>query len=253
MTDFFSDLDNTLIYSHRHKPTTESVVVEYLNGRVQSFMTKKSFDFFKNCREVRLIPTTSRTYAQYERLYNTFSKFGCKYALLCNGGILLENGRIDAEWLDETRRTAGSELLSLREAEEKIYDMLPEQHIHTAENIMLYVKNDRPAEFASRLGKILEKSDLYIYCDSHKVYCFPKSINKGNAIKRFSRRFNISETVSAGDGPQDISMLNASDTAILTPETADFINGAKKVKVWDKKQAFADYICDTLSELLVTH
>ena len=37
---FFCDLDHTLIYSHRVALGEEKVVVEYLNGKEQSFMTR---------------------------------------------------------------------------------------------------------------------------------------------------------------------------------------------------------------------
>ena len=52
------------------------------------------------------------------RLSETFARFGCRYALVCNGGILLDNNEIDLEWLSETKRIAGDELSDLKEASE---------------------------------------------------------------------------------------------------------------------------------------
>lgn len=228
----------------------DRVVVEYLNGKSQSFMTKKSFDFFLNCNAVRLIPTTSRTYEQYKRLSETFSKFGCEYALLCNGGILLKNGQIDVKWLAETKRLAGSELQCLQEAEKIIRSMLPEQNIHTVENIMVYAKNDCPDTFASYLGKFFGKADIDIYYDSHKVYCFPASINKGAAIKRFSELVKTSGTVAAGDSRADLPMFDVSDIAILPSGMVGFIQNTTK-RVWSEEGNFSDYICDVLSDILI--
>lgn len=89
MTYFFSDLDNTLVYSHRVLLPGERIAVEYLNDHIQSYMTKKTYDFFSKSNGVFLIPATTRTCEQYARLSETFARFGCRYALVCNGGILL--------------------------------------------------------------------------------------------------------------------------------------------------------------------
>ena len=61
MTYFFSDLDNTLVYSHRVSLPGERIAVEYLNDHIQSYMTKKTYDFFSKSIGVFLIPTTTRT------------------------------------------------------------------------------------------------------------------------------------------------------------------------------------------------
>ena len=47
MTYFFSDLDNTLVYSHRVSLPGERIAVEYLNDHIQSYMTKKTYDFLQ--------------------------------------------------------------------------------------------------------------------------------------------------------------------------------------------------------------
>lgn len=57
MTYFFSDLDNTLVYSHRVSLPGERIAVEYLNDHIQSYMTKKTYDFFSKSNGVFLIPT----------------------------------------------------------------------------------------------------------------------------------------------------------------------------------------------------
>lgn len=51
MTYFFSDLDNTLVYSHRVSLPGERIAVEYLNDHIQSYMTKKTYDFSVNLME----------------------------------------------------------------------------------------------------------------------------------------------------------------------------------------------------------
>ena len=42
---FLSDLDNTLLYSYKHR-ATDDVCIEYNKGKEQGFMTSYSFDLF---------------------------------------------------------------------------------------------------------------------------------------------------------------------------------------------------------------
>lgn len=249
MTYFFSDLDNTLVYSHRVSLPGERVVVEYLNDRIQSYMTKKTYDFFSESNGVLLIPTTTRTCEQYARLSETFAEFGCRYALVCNGGILLDNNEIDSEWLSETKRIAGDELSDLKEASELSLRFFQKESIHYANDIMLYAKSDTPALDAAKLTSALNTKSLNVFYDSRKVYCIPASINKGNAMKRFSNRMGITQTIAAGDSIPDISMLGISDLAILPYNLSNSVKHVRK-HVAKNSQCFSDYICDVLSEIV---
>lgn len=249
MTYFFSDLDNTLVYSHRVSLPGERIAVEYLNDHIQSYMTKKTYDFFSKSIGVFLIPTTTRTCEQYARLSETFARFGCRYALVCNGGILLDNNEIDLEWLSETKRIAGDELSDLKEASELFLRLFQKENIHYVNDIMLYAKTDTPALDAVRLTSILNTKSLNVYFDSRKVYCIPASINKGNAMKRFSNRMGITRTIAAGDSIPDIPMLGISDLAILPYNLSNSVEHVRK-NVAENSQCFSDYICDVLSEIV---
>ncbi len=144
MIDFFSDLDNTFVYSHRVSLPGQRVAVEYLNNCVQSYMTQKSFNFLTTQDKIRLIPVTTRTCEQYARLSETFMGFGCQYALVCNGGILLHNNKVDPRWIAETRLIAEDGVSWLLEAEKFIRLELSVQNIHEAEGIMIYARVDAP-------------------------------------------------------------------------------------------------------------
>lgn len=249
MTCFFSDLDNTLVYSHRASLPGERIVVEYLHDHIQSYMTKKTYDFFSESNGVLLVPTTTRTCEQYARLSETFTKFGCRYALVCNGGILLDNNEIDSEWLSETKRIAGDELSYLKEASESSLSLFQKESIHYANDIMLYAKTDSPASDAARLTSKLNTKSLNVYYDSRKVYCIPASINKGNAMKRLSNRMGITQTIAAGDGIPDISMLRIANLAILPHNLLDAVEHKQKY-IAENSHCFSDYICDVLSEIV---
>lgn len=249
MTYFFSDLDNTLVYSHRVSLPGERIVVEYLNDCIQSYMTKKTYDFLSESNGIFLIPTTTRTCEQYARLSETFAKFGCRYALVCNGGILLDNNEIDLEWLSETKRIAGDELSALNDARDIFLRFFPKESIHYANDIMLYAKTDTPALDAARLTSILNTKSLNVYYDSRKVYCIPASITKGTAMKRFSNRMGITRTIAAGDSIPDIPMLRISDLTILPYNLSNSVEHMQKY-VAENSQCFSDYICDVLSGMV---
>lgn len=249
MTYFFSDLDNTLVYSHRVSLPGERIAVEYLNDHIQSYMTKKTYDFFSKSNGVFLIPTTTRTCEQYARLSETFARFGCRYALVCNGGILLDNNEFDLEWLSETKRIAGDELSALNDARDIFLRFFPKESIHYANDIMLYAKTGTPALDAARLTSILNTKSLNVYYDSRKVYCIPASITKGTAMKRFSNRMGITRTIAAGDSIPDIPMLRISDLAILPYNLSNSVEHVQKY-VAENSQCFSDYICDVLSGMV---
>lgn len=247
---FFSDLDNTLIYSHRTPPPGEIVAVEFLNGHVQSYMTQKTYEFLAKSNEVLLVPTTTRTTTQYARLADTFNKFGCRYALVCNGGVLLINNMVDPEWITETKRIAGAELAFLNEAEKKLLTYFPEHYVHSVDGIMLYAKTDSPATDADRLSSTVDTRKISIYYDSRKVYFIPSSINKGNAIRRFLSRISSSWTIAAGDSEMDVPMLNAVDTAILPHSLSEAIESNSKY-VAGPSACLSDYICDVIKDFVV--
>ena len=68
MWTWFSDLDNTLIYSHRTTFTSEKIIAEWLNGKEQSYITKETYSFMKNM-ECNFVPVTTRSIEQYKRIY----------------------------------------------------------------------------------------------------------------------------------------------------------------------------------------
>lgn len=249
MINFFSDLDNTFVYSHRVSLPGQRVAVEYLNNRVQSYMTQKSFNFLTTQDKIRLIPVTTRTCEQYARLSETFTGFGCQYALVCNGGILLHNNKVDPQWIAETRLIAEDGVSWLLEAEKFIRLELSVQNIHKAEGIMIYARVDEPPLAASRLSQAFKGSKLTIYFDSRKVYCIPSAINKGAALKRFSAIEGISWSVAAGDSIPDLPMLEAADAAILPSGLSHMVMNPRK-RVFRGSHCFSDFICDELSDLL---
>lgn len=103
---FFADMDNTLIYSYKRDIGSDKIGVEFYPEKNQmiSYMTKTSWKLLqKVAHKLLFIPTTTRTIEQYQRINLGFVPL---YALVCNGGILLENGQENMRWYADSRELA---------------------------------------------------------------------------------------------------------------------------------------------------
>ena len=107
---FFTDLDNTLIYSHRHQLPENKVPVEWIGEKTQSFMTQRAYSYFSSLSDLEIIPVTTRSVEQYMRLQNLATRFGCRYALVCNGAVLIKDGVVDETWMRESQKIADGEM-----------------------------------------------------------------------------------------------------------------------------------------------
>lgn len=246
MINLFIDLDSTLIYSHRHKFSGEELVpAEYIDGKLQSYVTRKTFGFLSEHREINVIPVTARAEIQYSRLREVLGKFNSRYAVICRGAVLLKDGEPDEKWLAETLSSAKNEIAELAKAEKWYREHFDSENIHITENILMYARAENPEQAAQELKSAVDTSLLNVHYDSRKVYCIPVSINKGTAVRRFTEYTGLSVDAAAGDDIPDVPMLEEAKTAILPPWLADKVTGPEKV-IWDEKGCFSDFICDSL-------
>ena len=180
--------------------------MELLNGKEQSYMTGFTFTFLRDTDWISLIPVTTRSQAQYQRLLFP-EALRVKYALVCNGGKLLINGAEDREWSDATLNGVTDDLPDL----EKLSDMLHrlcKHEVRCPEAYYHYTKADSPEEICNALRSEYPKDNILIEHDHSKVYLFPQKINKGAAVRRFSKKYGTAFSVGAGDSSLDIPMLN---------------------------------------------
>ena len=245
---FFCDLDHTLIYSHRISLELEKVPVEYLNGKEQSFMTQSAYDFFCNQNSCQLVPVTTRSKAQYTRIPVLQNEIRCKYALVCNGGVLLVDGIEDAAWYSESLSMIADELPELKTVRELVQHMSPGSTIHDVSGLYFYLKHNTPALFAEELKRIAQSRNIRILYDRHKVYCLPVTLNKGTAVDRFAERFGSARTIAAGDSEFDISMLVRADTRIAPSDLGQHLPEDGTILISDS--VFSDGICNYLNTIV---
>lgn len=218
MIIFNSDLDNTIIYSYKHNIGYNKVCVEMYKDRNVSFMTKLSYDLLKIISEKLLfVPTTTRTIEQYNRIDLGIGKI--KYALVCNGGILLENGFKNKEWYKDSLDLISDCTQELEKAEKILNnDIFVNFEVRNIENLFVFTKSDLPDESIKNLKNIIDLSIIDLFQNGNKIYAIPKKLNKGNALIRFKEKINGTFTFASGDSEFDISMVRAADFGIVPNE-----------------------------------
>lgn len=247
MKIFFTDLDNTLIFSHRRELTEDKIAVEWLKCREQSYMTRNSYKYLTSLSDIEIIPVTTRTVEQFMRLEGLIKKLHCRYALVCNGGLLFKDGKPDSQWLDESRKLAADELPELEKCRQLLTEKCEGNAVKTGENLMYYAVSDSSAELYEFMLTQINTDKIDIFYDSRKVFCIPKSLRKGCAVERMKKRFSNCFSISAGDSEADISMLEAVDLCIPYPDITDKVNG--NIANVNTTLLFPDAICEVLKKL----
>lgn len=244
---FHSDLDNTLIYSYRHDIGPEKKCVELYQGKELSFMKPEWIETIRRIRKkILFIPTTTRTLEQYRRIDMGIGV--PEFALVCNGGILLRNGKTDDSWYRESLRLisdAGEEL-------DKAVQFLtadPERNfeVRFIERLFVFTKSGKPEESVLRLKERLDGKKVDVFQNGVKVYVVPKGLDKGTGIIRLRKALGAEHSIAAGDSEFDKSMLLAADAG-MCPEGL-FLE--KQKSIWNfPESVFTDKMLNTLEELL---
>jgi len=226
---FASDLDQTLIYSHRtfiSQEIEEQIrPVEKLDDRFISFMTQNALGKLREISQrVLFVPVTTRTKLQYQRI--NFPEYGIvhQYAVTGNGGTIFYKGQEDKDWAQC--------VLAGRDNCLDVMDLL-----HKFNEI------SHPAWVIPESGKLAD--DLFYYClierekvplvelaafkiwasennwelsvQGRKLYLVPLNVNKKAAIQYIKEKERMSCVVAAGDSLLDLDMLRAADQAIAPP------------------------------------
>lgn len=226
---FFTDIDNTLIFSEKRKPK-DSICVEYKDNQPLTFMSKKAIELYKElCRKITVVPVTTRSTEQFMRIKNIKDT---KYAITANGARLLVNGKEDKEWADYFISYANSFKSVFDKCNNVLKDNFPKCCVRMADSIFMYSRLDENTHKAFIILSELCKNDDVNINESHgKIYIIPKKIGKDNAIKYFCKKYNIkNKTISAGDSLMDMNMLLLTDIAIaMCGELEERLKGYKNI------------------------
>ena len=247
MAVLFSDLDNTVIYSHRRRVGEPKIWVEERRGAPQSFMTEYTLSYLKKQRWLKVIPVTTRTFVQYARLEKLARALGWDTALICNGAVLLRDGKEDLSWREESLRCSAQDRPAFLSALQFIYSKTAPASVTAVEPFLFYVKTDEPERVCESLTKKADPSHLSVYRDSRKVYCIPNSLSKGNAVRRYIRTYGVDLSIAAGDSTFDISMLSQTDICLCLEDISAFAGAERRIVC--SGPVFSNEICDRLEQL----
>ena len=214
MIVFHADLDNTLIFSYKHEIGKEKRSVEMYQGREVSFITEKTLELLREIKEKALVvPTTTRTIQQYERIQLGIGAI--KYALVCNGGILLPEGKEVPSWYQSSLElTAGSRGMLARAT--AILEREPQRslEVRVIRELFVFTKCQNAKGAVKHLKEELDTSLVDVFCQGEKIYVIPKVLSKGMAVRRFREYTHGDTVIAAGDSSFDISMFQEADIGI---------------------------------------
>jgi len=210
-----TDLDNTIIYSYKHDIGNEKMNVEIYKEREISFISNHTYELLKKVNEEFLIiPTSTRTIEQYERIDLKIGTF--KYALVCNGSVLLVDGKKDKDWYEESLRLAKPSNLEVKKALEYLEnDKRRTFELRHIEDLFVFTKCYKSETVVNELREYLDKSLVNVFNNKEKVYVLPTSLSKGKAIERLRKYLKAEFIIAAGDSEFDISMVEAADVGLV--------------------------------------
>ena len=245
---FFTDIDNTLIFSEKRKPKN-SICVEYKNNKPITYMSEKSIELYKElCEKITVVPVTTRSKEQFMRIENIKN---VRYAIVANGAKLIVNGTEDKEWTDYFISYANSFKDVFEKCKNILENNFPNCRVRMADEVFMYSRLDEDVHKAYMMLSEQCKNDDVNISESHgKIYIIPKQIGKDNAIKHFCQKYSIKDkTISAGDSLMDMNMLLSTDIAVaMCGELEEKLKENSNI-IWTSSSTDTEFVLKTVLSL----
>ena len=237
-----TDLDNTIIYSYKHDIGNEKMNVELYKEREISFISNHTYELLKKVKEEFLIiPTSTRTKEQYDRIDLKIGTF--KYALVCNGSVLLVDGKKDKDWYEESLRLAKPSNLEVKKALEYLEnDKRRTFELRYIEDLFVFTKCYKSETVVNELREYLDKNLVSVFNNKEKVYVLPTSLSKGKAIERLRKYLKVEFIIAAGDSEFDISMVEAADVGLVPYGFKSEFNIKSDIYEMGKERLFSEQL-----------
>lgn len=253
---FASDLDQTLIYSHRfleefsQEEKNRVDLVEIFEGKEISFISKYVKEEIKKIIEKNLfIPVTTRTIAQFSRIEFFSKELNLKYAITSNGGNILINGEICKEWqkiMENKLKTESINKTVVLDEFNKIRDDSWSKECKLADDLFYYSiieKSNIPWEKFEVFSLWLNENGWVSSIQGRKMYFVPKCVDKWVALKYISDLEKAKKIVSSGDSKLDLNMIINSTIGIIPShgqEAIEFLGVPNSnIKITETKGIFA--------------
>jgi len=223
---FASDLDQTLIYSHKtvlSKEIEEQIrPVEWYDGRFISYMTEVALcKLSEVSKRTLFVPVTTRTKLQYQRINFRDYDITHQYAVTSNGGTIFCEGVEDKDWsqlvLDGRHSclAAGDLINKFDEISHPSWVIADSGKL--ADQLFYYCLIDRDKLPITELAAFklwARKYHWELSVQGRKLYLVPQNVNKKAAIRYIQEKEGMSQVIAAGDSLLDLELLKAADLAL---------------------------------------
>lgn len=238
------DMDNTLIYSYKKDIGNKKLNVEIYEEREISFISEKTYALLQKVKDRMLIvPTSTRTEEQYGRIDLKIGTL--KYALVCNGGVLLIDGKRDKEWYDESIRLIEKSVPELEKAMNILdRDCRRKFELRFIDRLFIFTKCDESHQVVNDLRLKLDTEKVDVFNNGEKVYVVPKNLSKGMAVKRIREKLNPEIVIAAGDSEFDITMVEEADVGLVPYGFTKKYKTTKKLIEKDNKTLFSELLLE---------
>lgn len=218
---YATDLDNTLIYSHKfiaanNIPLADMSCIEQYSGKDINYLSNKV-----NARLQRLLqepnclflPVTTRRTEQFLRLHIAHL---AEYAIVANGGVILHKGVPMQEWADIMHKKINYRTLNnLVKLFDSSFNSLATD-VTICDSCFIFFKLENPEEFSAIIPDLEQQYPDWVFVQyGKKCYAFPNCCSKGNALQWLNERLGYDYVVSTGDSILDETMLNTADLAVV--------------------------------------
>lgn len=215
---FATDLDRTIVYSKKAledlgTPLNERLLpVEKKEGEALSYMTARSMQLLKEVAdEILLVPVTTRTTAQFNRIFIFTQQIPIKYAITFNGAEILHGGKPLPDWRESIQEKVKKNCSSHDELKEILKGNLFQLNgqLKSAEGLFIYyLLNEKLTEnHVAEIRKDAAERGWKVSYQGRKLYFMPSPISKGEAVSFVKSREGISTLIGAGDSLLDEDFL----------------------------------------------
>jgi hydroxymethylpyrimidine pyrophosphatase-like HAD family hydrolase len=219
---FACDLDQTIIYSRNSMgliDADELVPVETNGGDYVSFMTRTAFRKLQLLsQQVHFVPTTTRIYEQFERIFGLRDGIHSRYAIVSNGGRVLVDGHSDLLWENQVRQATLKECAPVIEIKQEFDRLAAEGNWILKESYCddlfysILINRDLLEQgVIEELTALLQKNGWSCSLQGRKIYLVPDTVSKGLAVQYVKELSGAGNVIAAGDSLLDESMLNIAE------------------------------------------
>lgn len=244
-----TDMDNTIIYSYKHDIGDDKMNVEIYQGREISYISKRTHTLLQRVKnEMLMIPTSTRTEEQYKRINLQIGAI--QYALVCNGGVLLVDGKRDKEWYEESLRLMKESQATLEMAMKLLQGETNRTFdLRFIDDLFIFTKCNQPEIVVDSLKRKLDTECVNVFNNGEKVYVVPTKLSKGIAIKRLREKMKPQCIIAAGDSEFDLTMVEEADYGLVPEGFKELYQPQKHVIEMETGKLFSEALLERCLEI----